>query len=227
MGCTMNKCLKCQIKVADDAIMCPLCHSVLEKNIDETTMGNDYPDEVKKTRRISKALRWIMAFSIVIEAVLVFINYETYTTTWWSLICGLGFVYAYISARMIFSNSSNHVMKIWLQSIGIGIVTVILDHLLGYKGWSVNFALPVIVLSVQVLIVILILVRVQSWTNYILLQLFLLLVSIGLIGLEAINIVTWPILSQIALLVSIAVIVCSVLIGGKRAETEIKRKFHM
>lgn len=223
----MNKCLKCNLNVADDGIMCPLCHSVLEKEIDDSSTDNFYPDVVKKTKKINKVFRWMLGFSILLEAILIFINYKTYHATWWSFICGLGFLYAYISARMVLSNTADHVMKLWLQSIGIAIVTLVLDHLLGYRGWSVNYAFPVIILSVHVIVLILIMARVQTWTNYLMLQIFLLLASLACVGLSLLGVITWPLLSQIALLTSVIVLVCFVFMGGKKAETEIKRKFHI
>ena len=86
----MNKCKRCNVWVADDTMVCPLCHTILTENKSmEQSLDHNankmqgvqrpgYPDVKKNTRRFRKAGRILLFISLAVEMLLAFINYLTF-----------------------------------------------------------------------------------------------------------------------------------------------------
>ena len=69
----MNRCQKCNVVILDDTDRCPLCQHVLET--DGTKGENRYPDAIEVTRRFRFLENLVPFLSIVVETILVIINY--------------------------------------------------------------------------------------------------------------------------------------------------------
>ena len=67
----------------------------------------------------------------------------------------------------------------------------------------------------------------KNWQSYLMLQIFMVLCSIVAIILNVVHIVTDPIVSIVALNVSVILLLGTVIIGGRRARVELKRRFHI
>ena len=75
----MNKCKRCNVWVADDTMVCPLCHTILTENkpMEQSLDHNankmqgvqrpGYPDVKKNTRRFRKAGRILLFISLAVE----------------------------------------------------------------------------------------------------------------------------------------------------------------
>lgn len=98
----MNKCKRCNVWVADDTMVCPLCHTILTENKSmEQSLDHNankmqgvqrpgYPDVKKNTRRFRKAGRILLFISLAVEMLLAFINYLTFDAApkYWSVVTG-------------------------------------------------------------------------------------------------------------------------------------------
>ena len=82
----MSRCRQCNIEILDETDRCPLCGSVLEHTVD---MENMYPDVKVRARRMMLLSRIYLFVAIVVEAVLVAVNYYGEFETAWSLVTGL------------------------------------------------------------------------------------------------------------------------------------------
>ena len=221
----MNRCKKCDLEVRNDETICPLCQSVLERGAVQD--GNMYPEVRSHARSFHAALRVFVLVSLFLETVLVYVNYLTYKDIWWSAICGIGLLYAYITLRNMVSHNKGHIRKIFIQTIGVVILTVLIDNIIGYRGWSVNYAVPTTIIVVNTSVVVLMIVNWANLQNYILLQLFLLIASILMVGMYMLKVVSHPALTFVAATVSMSIFIFTYIIGNKRSENEIRRKFHM
>lgn len=91
----MTKCNRCNIEILDDALVCPLCRGVLQRNqdedmraqqdIDEDDIGMDeiemyksksrmYPDVNPAMKKIKLVIKIFIFLSIVVEGVLILNN---------------------------------------------------------------------------------------------------------------------------------------------------------
>lgn len=223
----MNRCKQCKIQVADDAMVCPLCNSVLEieEKKQEYAM---YPDIAMRTKLFKKFVSIYFVLAVLLEVVLVVINALTFSGTWWSVICGAAFLYLFLTLKFSISNRNHgHMLKIAVQAVGIVLLAFLIDRTIGYQGWSLNYAMPTVIILVDVAIIILMIANHINWQAYLSLQLTMVAFSIlGVIFCIA-GIINKPLLTLISGAVSLILFLGTLLIGDKKAKNELKRRFHV
>lgn len=231
----MNKCNKCNIEVLDDSIICPLCNSVLEttSKIEEDKMDKYdsrsimYPNVSEKQRKINFILKLIVFVSIIIELILLLINYLTYKKVWWSLICGAALIFICFTIVHAVQRNTGIRMKLFVQMVATMILIVILDHIIGYTGWSFNYGVPSIILVLDVIVLVFMIVDNSNWQSYIMLQLMLCVAGFVLVLLVLTDVVTKPLLAIITAVITGLILVGTVVFGDKKATNELFKRFRV
>lgn len=225
----MKYCKQCKVNIANPTNVCPLCQSVLENASDKKGESEGMYPMISLQRKGYKLMLQIFAFLCLVSMVVLAVaNYFTYNGLMWSLICDAALVYLLITLRYtLFNGHEGHTMKILIQVIAIILLTILIDCIVGYQGWSVAYAIPVIILAADILILILMIVNLQTWHSYILLQMGMSFLS-ALLGIYVLFAgVEHAMLSGIAIGVSFAIFLGTVFIGDAMARNEIKRRFHV
>ncbi|MBO5303447.1 MAG: zinc ribbon domain-containing protein [Lachnospiraceae bacterium] len=221
----MSKCKKCKVNILDKTEICPLCKCVVEQ--DENSR-NIYPDIRFQVQKLHLAVRIFLFIAIILEVLLVYLNQKYYNGTWWSVITGAGFAYVYFLARFVVLNDNAGYRTKLFTLIFFGILYVILiDYIIGYHGWSVNFVLPGGLLFVDVAIVALMFINRRNWQSYIMLEIAMIFLSAIPLFLMRFDIVTETFISGLAFAVSVFVFLGTFIIGDRRARIELKRRFHV
>ncbi len=221
----MGRCRQCNVNILDDAQICPLCKCVIEW---EDGMENFYPDIRFRARKLNLAVRIFLFFAILLEVFLVYLNWNYMQGIWWSVISGAGFAYLYFIARFAVLNDNAGYRLKFLALTFFGILYVILiDCVIGYHGWSVNFVLPGGLLFVDAAILAVMFLNRRNWQSYIMLELFMILMSLLPIILILTGIVTETFISALAFVVSVLLFLGTLIIGDRRAKSELKRRFHV
>lgn len=223
----MSKCRQCKIEILDPTMVCPLCNSVLERSDTEPIGPGMYPDVTEVTRKLHFVIRLYLFLSILLEAGLILINYLTYNGIWWSGISGIAIVYFYMTLRFSIQNNSGFHMAIFVQTAGSVLFTICIDFILGYHGWSLSFALPIGIMCMNLAIVLIMLINIKSWQSYILLQLVALIFSIVFLVLWGVGTITYPVLGFVASGLSAALFIGTLIFGDRKAQNELKRRFHV
>ena len=242
----MRYCKTCGIWIKNPSLECPLCQSVLHRvtEKDEVTpemkrtgefarrvISPGYPKATADRKKYQFLLRVCTFVSIIMMVLLAFINYvtyATYNTILWSVVCNIGILYLLLTLRYsIFNGDEGLNVKIAKQCIGVMGLCVLIDFVVGFHGWSFNFALPGIILLADAGILVLMIVDAGNWQNYILLQLFALCLSVILVLLAIPKLVTNLLLPAIALLVTLLLFLGTWIVGGRMAKMELKRRFHI
>ena len=104
---------------------------------------------------------------------------------------------------------------------------MLVDFVLGYKGWSLGVGMPVIVLVLDVIIIICMIINRQNWESYLLLQIFCVILGIVQMLLYFTKVLQSPVLPWTSFLVSLILFTSSVVIGDRKARNELKRKFYI
>lgn len=221
----MSKCRQCNVEITDNTQVCPLCRCVVEL---DQHMENRYPNIRFRTKKLHLAVRIFLFLSIIMEVLLVYLNWKYYQGIWWSVITGAGFAYIYFVARFAVLNDNAGYRAKFLTLTFFGILYVILiDFIIGYHGWSVNFVLPGGLLFVDLAIVILMFVNRRNWQSYIILEIFMIFLSAIPLILMLFDIVTETFISGVAFAVSVLLFLGTLIIGDRRARMELKRRFHV
>lgn len=220
----MTRCRQCNIEVLDETQRCPLCDTVLEPTVE---VENMYPDIRLKSRKLVFVSRLYLFISIVIEIFLVNICMLSEVQSLVYIISGLVLLFGYIVIRYAILGTSGYIAKTVVLTIIAVIMLVAIDFSVGYNGWSVNYALPSGILLIDVGTLVLMAVNSKNWQSYLMLQIFMVLCSVVAIIFNLVHIVTDPIVSIVALNVSVILLLGTVIIGGRRARVELKRRFHI
>lgn len=220
----MSVCKKCNLEILDETERCPLCNSVLEHTIE---VENMYPNVRVMARKLMLISRIYLFCAIILEVLLVYINVTTESQTWWSVISGLSFLYVYMLIRFAILGKSGYQSKVTMLALIAVLMLVAADFLSGYRGWSVNYALPVIILLVDLSILFLMFFNRRNWQSYMMWQLFMILCSVVSLVFSLIGIATRPFMGELAFTASVLLFVGTVIIGDRRARTELKRRFHV
>lgn len=220
----MAKCNQCNIEILDNVAICPLCSCVLE---DVEECENMYPNIRHKDRKLALLSRIYLFVAILLEALLIYLNSTHFHGIYWSAITGGAFAYIFLTMQFAILHNAGYRAKIIVQTVAGILFVVLIDWALGYQGWSLNYVLPAGILLVDVAIVILMIVNSRNWQSYILFQLFMIVWSLLPILLFKLGIVTQVVVGVIALSISLCLFVGTWIIGGRRASTELKRRFHV
>lgn len=222
----MSRCKQCGIEVLDNTAACPLCKFVLEQN---DNRKESYPNIRFRVRKLNFAVRIFLFIAIILEVICVYVNYKLYDGVWWSVITGAGLAYLYFILRFgVLSVGIGYKTKIISVTL-LGILYVILiDCVVGYHGWSVDFVLPGGFLFVDLAIVVLMFMNRRNWQSYIMLEIFMIFLSaIPLVLTFFFDIVTQTFASGLAFTVSVLLFLGTVIVGDRRARMELRRRFHV
>lgn len=220
----MSKCRQCKLEILDETDRCPLCSSVLEHTI---AVENMYPNAKVKTRKWVFMSKVYLFCAIVLEVILYGINYVDNYKIGWSLITGLILLYGYLVIQLTILGQAGHKIKIVLLAAITFVMMVVLDLLIGYKGWSVNYALPTCIIILDIGIAVLMLINRRNWQSYIMWQILMLLVSGAMILLYIFGIMTSPYMMGIAVMCSGMLFLGTLIFGDRRARVEVQRRFHI
>ena len=220
----MSRCKQCNVEILDETERCPLCHSVLEKTVE---VENMYPNVRTMTRRLALLSRIYLFVAILVEALLIYLNVISDSEMFWSAIPGLAMLYGYLVLRYAILGKSGYKGKIIVLTLIAILMVVAIDFVVGYRGWSVNYALPSAILLVDAGILILMCINRRNWQSYMMWQIFMILCSVVPLVLYAVGIVTAPLLALLAFAFSTALFLGTLIIGDRRARTELRRRFHV
>lgn len=232
----MSKCKQCNVRIADDTMICPLCHRVLseESPKEKSAIKNriepmGYPDIKEKAKRFQKAGRILCFAALVLEAMMILINYLTFSAIpkYWSVIFGAVLGYVTITLWDLVRRRQGHIRKIYMHVFNVLLLLILIDVVLGWRGWSLEFGLPCIIYSLVLVIITCMIVNSSSWHNYVLMQLAAILLSVIDVGLHFAGVFHHIILAWIALGISVLLWSGTMIIGDRKARNELKRKLHV
>lgn len=187
-----------------------------------------YPDIWAKNYVLKLVIRIYLFVAIVLEAVLVAINYFFFHGTYWSVVVGVILAYIYFTLAYTVSYSrAGYRMKI-IVGVACGVLLLlVIDRVLGNNGWSMNYAFPAALLATDAVILGFIIFNRRNWQSYLSFQLAMVVFSIVPVLLSVLGLVTAPMLSYVAAAMAVFSFLGTVIIGGRRATTELKRRFHI
>lgn len=222
----MYRCKNCNINVDESQNRCPLCGALLGER---KTTDFSYPSYNEKKSIWKAILRWTTFLSIAAIAICVFINTFTYMNLrmLWSLYVILSLALAWSESLNWSSRRKFLPEKLFTTYYQVSVFLFCLDLLLGYKGWSLSYALPILS---SVLIITYISIMAGSerlykrFFGYMVLSFFSSMIPaiLNLLGLTSPD---W--LSMLPLLLSILVFSGLYVFSGKKMKREIKKRFRL
>lgn len=186
-----------------------------------------YPDVRGVTRKYRFLENLFLFLSLLAAVITVGINYAVRSEIMWSLIVVLILFYANVVLRLAIIGKSGYMFKI-VSLIITGIAVMFgIDNVIGYRAWSMNYVMPAGILLMDFGILLLMVINHRNWQSYLMAQILTILLSLIPIILFAVGIITFPVLAFIAFGVSLFIFLGTVILGDRRARTELQRRFHI
>ncbi len=166
----MKYCKACRVQVCTPAFQCPLCGGALAD--DGTPCRPAYPPQhdAKGYHFVRRLLAFASALACVVCAAA---NLLLTPDVWWCLYVVTALGYLWISVPHMARRGGNAGGKTLMQVLCLSALAVLLDWEIGWRGWSVDFVLPVICCGGIVTVLVLILANRTNWAGYVLYQVVL------------------------------------------------------
>ena len=180
-----------------------------------------YPQKLS-SKKGEKILRILLIASIGVALILIIINKLTSPQVPWAALANCGIIYTWITVIYSIKRSANIAGHVLLQTIITSMVVLYIDNAIGFKGWSVNIAIPIILMIANSTMLILTIISYNKYIRYAIYQLIIVLIS-----LITITLTDFKVLSKIAALISILSLCISLILCYKDVKEAIIRKIHM
>lgn len=198
-----------------------------EKGTASHDNGTRYPDVKGASRKYRLLENIILFLSIVGQIVLTTVDYMTDNEINWSFIVLLVVIYANVTLRLAIVVRNGYIFKIVSTFVFTVLFLEGIDLLTGASGWALTFVFPSAILAMVLATIILMIVNIRNWQSYMMMQLFLVLMSVIAMILVAVKVIWFPYLAMGAMGASLFLFLGTLIIGDKRARTELKRRFHI
>ena len=185
-----------------------------------------YPQKInaKKTDFI---IKMAILVSIAVGIMLVIINKFTTPNIKWAGYCNAGIIYVWITVLYALNKNVNMASHLFIQMIAISALCVYFDIRLGFEAWSINLAIPIIVIIINIIMLILSVTSYNNYIRYAFFQLLIVIASCTPMFFVYENLVNDKTLSIVATSISGVNLLFSLVFHSKDIKTEIVRKFHM
>ena len=185
-----------------------------------------YPKKISS----KKVNRFINTFSISVIAlsiVLLIINYLTTPNIYWSHICICGFLYIFLTVRYSINKTRNISGYVVIQTILSVILIYYIDYRIGYSGWSLNIAFPIIIIIANLTMFIVTIFNFKNYGKYAINQLIIVLLSLSTIYFVHKGYINNNVLIKTSIIISIFNFLVSIILCFKEFKEEIIKKFNI
>lgn len=225
----MNNCPNCKIVIHDDSATCPLCLRGIDRGevLEAGSRSVMYPEVKDTIKKLKFATRIVVFAAIVVEIVAVYVNFLTFNGVHWSVLSAIALLYGVFSLIYSVRNNKSIQRKIVVQLAIALLLTLAVDYVLGYKGWALSYAIPLEILAVNIGMLVLMIIQFKEWTRFLYPSIWVTVMAVIALILNYIIGIDNYLLATIALIVSAMFIVGLIILGGRKAASEIERRFHI
>ncbi len=220
----MKFCNNCNVSVQGKRKICPLCQGRLtgDKATEEI-----FPEISFIYREHSSFFKVMLFVSIIIATVSAAINILIPDSGAWALFILGGLGSAWASFITLINQRKNIPKNIVYQVMTISVIVLIWDFLTGWKGWSINYVIPLVCVFAMIFMVVISKIRKLHIEDYI-----LYIIIDGLFGIVPVIFIIFGFLDVLypsVICISTSIISLSVIIifEDESLISEIKRRFHV
>lgn len=137
----MRKCPECHVHVKGDWTYCPLCKSALDTSIPVTPSSMpDVPLQFNR-RFITQLLIFV---SLVVIGIMLVIGFVYQGRIQWLQGAFVGVVTMWLTVLTLIRKRRNPAKSLLYLLIILSLMCIYLDYSIGWSGWSLTYAVPII-----------------------------------------------------------------------------------
>ncbi len=167
-----------------------------------------------------------IGISIIIAFILVLINRLTTPDIHWAGLANAGIIYIWVTVIYSISKNTNIAMHVLIQAIAISILSIYIDYKTGFKQWSINISIPIIIMIANVTMFILTIISHKKYIRYAICQLAICVFSCIPFYFMYEHLIANKILSIIAIAISFINFLLTICLCAKDMKDAIIRNFH-
>ena len=185
-----------------------------------------YPEKLN-SKKSEKIFNIFIIFSIILAVILIIINKLTTPNIPWAAIANCGIIYIWAILIFCIKKNTNIAGHVLLQVIGASAVLVYIDKRLGFIGWSMSIAVPIVLMTANITMLILTMISYKKYIKYAIYQLMILILSFLPLIFVFKKIIELSLLGQISIAISALNLIITVVLCIKDVIEAVKRKIHM
>lgn len=185
-----------------------------------------YPQKLN-SKKGELIIKIAIAISITIGISLIIINKLVTPHIHWAGFCNAGIIYVWVTVLYSINKNINIAGHVLIQAIAISILTIYIDYKIGFKAWSINIAIPIVIIIANITMLILTIVSHKKYIKYAIYQLVIIAISLLPILFVYENWVQEKTLSIIASGISILNFILTLALCSRDIKEVIIRKFHV
>ena len=185
-----------------------------------------YPKKLSSKKK-DLIFKILLICSVILGLILILINKLTTPKVPWAALSNAGIIYIWITVFYSIRKNINIAGHVLVQAIAISLLTVFIDYKLGFEKWSINIAIPIIIMIANVTMLVLTIVSYKKFIKYAIYQLIIVLFSMIPVILLSENVLENKVLSIVASSISVLNLVITLALSAKDVKAAIIRKFHI
>lgn len=225
----MKHCDSCRVDVETAGNCCPLCGSPLEAagHPAVTPPVNAYPNLSDRVAKYNFVLRLFVFLSLLGCGLSLLINFTVNPGFLWSLIVVAAVVYLWVTIPPLLRNGVNYAKRVVYMAIFSSALVIALDFIVGYRGWSVSFVVPALLMTGLASIALLMIFSRTKFTQYVFYQILL-----GIFGFVPLVLYLVGLASNLTMVLlcaslSLACLLVTIIFGDRSVKDDFKRRFNI
>lgn len=208
---------------------CPLCGTPLDEYAGDAPRcpQNIYPNISILPHQYNFIMRLLFALTLVGCAMSVLVNFLAMPGFMWSLIVVACAIYAWITIPPLLRKGVNFATRVVAQVVFTSLLVVVLDMIIGYRGWSVSYVIPSLLCAGTLAIGLMAVFNRTNWAEYVLAQVLIAIFGFVPLILYFLNISQNLIMVLVTTGISFTSLVAIIALGDRTVKSEFKRRFHI
>lgn len=183
-----------------------------------------YPNKLN-ARKTNLIIDIGIPVSILIVVILFLINKICTPKLHWAALSTGGIIYSWITVLYSIKKNKNIANHVLLQTVALSILTFFIDYKSGFYGWSINLAIPIIIIVANGTMFVLAIASRKRYIQYAICQLLIVIFSLLPLYFILANKASNKIMSIIALGISGVNLIISLSLSFTAIKQAIERKF--
>lgn len=185
-----------------------------------------YPKKLS-SKKSNLLIKILLGVSLIMAIILTIINKLTTPEVHWAALANSGIIYTWITVIYSINKRINIAGHVMIQAITISLLTTYIDYNLGFKGWSLEISIPIIIMIANVTMLVLTIVSHRKYVRYAIYQLVICIYSLIPIYFIQEELIDNYILSYVAIGISIVNFILTIILSARDVKEAVIRKFHM
>ena len=185
-----------------------------------------YPNVVIRQKKYAVVLRALVFAALLVSSLSLLIDHYFNHAFSWSLTVLESLLFM-AWMLYLFYKDLGYMRRIFGGVFGGLVCFFFIDLQYGLFQWSFSYSYPIAVLLIELSLLILMLVNRRNWESYLIVQILMLPLGFLSMVFYWLGLAEEELLSEIALLFPVLVFLGTLLLGGRRALAELRRRFHI